>query len=49
MGKSRLLAELAEMARQLSISVGSREADPGDKVVQMSVLMEVPPGSAPDP
>ena len=40
MGKSRLLVELAEMARQLSISVGSGEADPGDKVVQMSVLME---------
>jgi DNA-binding CsgD family transcriptional regulator len=40
MGKSRLLAELAAMARRLSINVGSGVADPADTVVQMSVLME---------
>jgi DNA-binding CsgD family transcriptional regulator len=40
MGKSRLLAEVAVMARRLSISVGVGVADPGDSVVQMSALME---------
>ena len=40
MGKSRLLGELAEMARRLSIRVGAGAADPGDTVVQLSVLME---------
>src|ERR1700677_4425266 len=40
MGKSRLLGEVAAMARRLSIRVGSGVADPGDTVVQLSVLME---------
>src|SRR5580658_10631473 len=40
MGKSRLLGEVAEMARRLSIRVGGGVADPGDTVVQLSVLME---------
>ena len=40
MGKSRLLAEVAAMARRLSIRVGVGVADPGDTVVQLSVLME---------
>ena len=40
MGKSRLLSEMAAMARRLSIRVGSGVADPGDTVVQLSVLME---------
>src|SRR5208282_4455783 len=40
MGKSRLLAEVAAMARSLSISVGVGVADPGDSVVQLSALME---------
>jgi hypothetical protein len=40
MGKSRLLREMAEMARRLSISVGVGVADPGDSVVQVAVLME---------
>ena len=40
MGKSRLLVELAAMARRLSIKVGSGVADPADTVVQLSVLME---------
>lgn len=40
MGKSRLLAEVAAMARRLSIRVGVGVADPGDSVVQLSVLME---------
>src|ERR1700722_9891175 len=40
MGKSRLLGEAAEMARRLSIRVGGGVADPGDTVVQWSVLME---------
>jgi predicted ATPase len=39
-GKSRLLAEVAAMARRLSIRVGSGAADPGDTVVQLAVLME---------
>jgi len=41
MGKSRLLGEVAGMARRMSIRVGSGVADPGDTVVQLSVLMEV--------
>ncbi len=40
MGKSRLLGEVAGMARRLSIRVGGGAADPGDTVVQLSVLME---------
>src|SRR5580658_1049767 len=40
MGKSRLLGEVATMARRLSIRVGGGAADPGDTVVQLSVLME---------
>ena len=40
MGKSRLLGEVAAMARRLSIRVGCGVADPGDTVVQLSVLME---------
>src|SRR5580693_645955 len=40
MGKSRLLGEVADMARRLSIRVGGGVADPGDTVVQLSVLME---------
>ena len=40
MGKSRLLAEVAAMARRLSIRVGGGVADPGDTVVQLAVLME---------
>src|ERR1700688_392452 len=40
MGKSRLLGEVAAMAHRLSIRVGCGVADPGDTVVQLSVLME---------
>src|ERR1700685_655953 len=40
MGKSRLLGEVAAMARHLSIGVGCGVADPGDTVVQLSVLMQ---------
>jgi len=40
MGKSRLLAEVAAMARRLSIRVGVGVADPGDSVVQLFTLME---------
>ena len=40
MGKSRLLAEVAVLARQLAIRVGIGVADPGDSVVQLSALME---------
>ena len=40
MGKSRLLGEVAGMARRLSIRVGSGVADPGDTVVQLLVLMQ---------
>jgi len=39
-GKSRLLGEVAAMARRLSIGVGCGVADPSDTVVQLSVLME---------
>ncbi len=40
LGKSRLLQEVATMARLLSIKVGTGAADPGDNVVQMAPLME---------
>jgi hypothetical protein len=40
MSKSRLLGEVAAMARRPSIRVGVAVADPGDTVVQLSVLME---------
>ena len=40
LGKSRLLAEAAAMARLLGIRVGVGVADPGDSVVQLSALME---------
>jgi DNA-binding CsgD family transcriptional regulator len=40
MGKSRLLEEVATMARRLSIKVGSGAANPGDSVVQLAPLME---------
>jgi hypothetical protein len=40
MGKSRLLDEVAAMARRLSIRVGVGVADPGDSVVHLSALME---------
>src|SRR5271163_3868153 len=40
MGKSRLLGEVTAMARRLSIEVGCGAADPGDTIVQLSVLME---------
>lgn len=40
MGKSRLLAEVAAMARRLSIRAGVGVADPGDSMVQLSALME---------
>ncbi|MGH7877318.1 MAG: ATP-binding protein [Candidatus Dormibacteraceae bacterium] len=48
MGKSRLLGDVVAMARRLSIGVGTGVADPGDSVVQLSVLMEALfEGSAP--
>ena len=40
MGKSRLLREVATMARCLSIRVGMGEASLGDRVVQLSALMD---------
>src|SRR5271154_2344871 len=40
LGKSRLLAEVAAMARGLAIKVGVGGADPGDSVVQLSALLE---------
>jgi DNA-binding CsgD family transcriptional regulator len=40
MGKSRVLGEVATMARRLSIKVGSGMSDPGDSVVQLSVLLQ---------
>ncbi len=40
MGKTRLLEEVAAMARRLSIRFGGGVTDPGDTVVQLSVLME---------
>src|SRR5260370_14924705 len=40
MGKSRVLGEVAAMARRLSIRVGIGEANLGDSVVPLSALME---------
>src|ERR1700722_3916115 len=40
LGKSRLLAEVAAMARGLAIKAGVGGADPGDSVGQLSALME---------
>jgi DNA-binding CsgD family transcriptional regulator len=40
LGKTRLLQEVAAMASQLSIRVGTGAADPGDTMVQLSPLME---------
>jgi DNA-binding CsgD family transcriptional regulator len=40
MGKSRLLGEVATMARRLSIRVGTSVANLGDSEVQLSALME---------
>jgi DNA-binding CsgD family transcriptional regulator len=39
MGKSRLLAEVATMARGLGIRVGSSAADPGETVVELAALL----------
>ncbi|MGH9287232.1 MAG: helix-turn-helix transcriptional regulator [Acidimicrobiales bacterium] len=39
MGKSRLLAEAATMARRLSMRVGLGAGDPGDTIVQLAPLM----------
>jgi DNA-binding CsgD family transcriptional regulator len=39
MGKSRLLEEAARMGRRLSFAVGKGVAQPGDSVVELSVLM----------
>ena len=48
MGKSRLLGEVATMARRLSIRVGIGETNPRDSDVQLSALMEALfDGSAP--
>jgi DNA-binding CsgD family transcriptional regulator len=40
MGKSRLLSEVATIARGLSIRVGCGVADAGESIVQLSALME---------
>lgn len=39
MGKSRLLVEIAAMARTLGIRVGSRAADPGETAVELAALL----------
>jgi DNA-binding CsgD family transcriptional regulator len=39
MGKSRLLAEVSEIARSLGIRVGSSAADPSETVVELAVLL----------
>jgi DNA-binding CsgD family transcriptional regulator/tetratricopeptide (TPR) repeat protein len=39
MGKSRLLAEVAAIARSLGIRVGSRAADPSETVVELAALL----------
>src|SRR5580704_11889579 len=39
MGKSRLLAEAAEVARDRLVRVGSYAADPGDGMVELSTLL----------
>src|SRR6478672_9796655 len=38
MGKSRLLAEAARLARDLGIRVGSSAAEPGERVVELAAL-----------
>src|SRR5579864_369027 len=40
MGKSRLLAEIAAIARSLGISVGRSAADPSETVVELATLLE---------
>jgi predicted ATPase len=39
MGKSRLLAEVAGMARRLGMRVGSSAADPGETAVELAALL----------
>jgi DNA-binding CsgD family transcriptional regulator len=39
MGKSRLLAEVAAIARTLGIRVGAHAADPGERVVELAALL----------
>ncbi len=39
MGKSRLLAEIAAIARGLDVRVGSSAADPGETVVELAALL----------
>src|SRR5580704_9465484 len=39
MGKSRLLAEVAAIARSLGVRVGSSAADPGETVVEVAALL----------
>src|SRR4029077_15782150 len=39
MGKSRLLAEVATMARSLGIRVGRSAADPSETVVELATLL----------
>ena len=39
MGKSRLLAEVAAIARSIGIRVGSSAADPGETVVELAALL----------
>ena len=39
MGKSRLLAEVAAIARSLGIRVGSSAADPGETMVELAALL----------
>jgi predicted ATPase len=39
MGKSRLLAEVAAIARSLGIRVGSSAADPSETVVELAALL----------
>src|SRR6478736_1026008 len=40
MGKSRLLAEVADIARTLGIRVGRSAADPSETMVEMAALLE---------
>ena len=39
MGKSRLLAEVSTIARQLGIRVGSSAAEPGETIVELATLL----------
>src|SRR5258705_4101524 len=39
MGKSRLLAEVATIARSLGIKVGASAADPSETVVELAALL----------